>query len=526
MISKKVSLLFICFVLFACQNDEPENPEVDPIPNGNTVDVIINDEVSLDPTGYAPLSASITLETKEPVRVSIKIVGQNGPDSDIIQDFPEIGTNLSIPVLGLYADFNNTVELTFFDTSGSNLGVETYRILTEPLIDEMPQITIEEAKRDQMAVGMTLVSYFGHSGTPFPQRPFMFDSFGDIRWYLNFSSHPQLGNLFYDNGMERLTNGNFYFGSGGAGFGGSGDNLIYEIDMFGKVVNSWEMVGYGFHHEVFEKPDGNFLVTVNKLSASTIEDHIIEIDRISKEIINVWDLNLSLENTRTTLTNDSQDWFHANAVTYDETDDTILVSGRTQALVKLTANNEVVWIMGPHKDWGISGNGIDLNQFLLRPLDKDGQPILDQTILDGDENHPDFEWNWYQHAPLIMPNKDIMLFDNGDNRNFSGDVDYSRAVVYTLDETNRTVQQTWQYGKERGEEVYSRIVSDVDYLESVDHVLFSPGAVFFNSGLYGKSIETDFETGEVIFEATIIPPLAFFNIITLHRTERLPLYSD
>lgn len=112
---------------------------------------------------------------------------------------------------------------------------------------------------------MTLVSYFGHNGSLFPQRPFIFDSFGEIRWYLNFRTHPQLNQLFYDDGIERLANGNFYFGSGGGAFGGAADNTIYEIDLFGNVLNKWEMPNYGFHHEVKEKPNGNFLVTVNKL---------------------------------------------------------------------------------------------------------------------------------------------------------------------------------------------------------------------------------------------------------------------
>ncbi|MGI9547635.1 MAG: hypothetical protein ACR2MM_10385, partial [Flavobacteriaceae bacterium] len=66
--------------------------------------------------------------------------------------------------------------------------------------------------------------------------------------------------------------------------------------------------------------------------------------------------------------------------------------------------------------------------------------------------------------------------------------------------------------------------SDVDYLADDEHLLFSPGAVSFNGSLYGQSIEVNYNTNSVVFEATIIPPLAFFDIITLHRTERLTLY--
>lgn len=516
---KIASTIFLLLVV-ACQQDD-NGPEPPP----DVTQIVLTDEVRLNPTGYAPLSATILLETSEPARVRMRVVGQNGTTSDLVQDFPEITTDLSVPIHGLYGDFNNTVVLTFFDSSGNDLGSKTFEIQTQPLSDAMPQITIQEAKQDQMASGMTLVSYFGHSGEPFPQRPLVFDAFGDIRWYLDFSTHPQLNRLFYDDGVERLANGNFYFGSGGSGFGGSGDNRIYEVDLFGNVLNSWDMPGYGFHHEVLEKPNGNFLVTVNKLGAATIEDYIIEIDRNTKQIVREWNLNESLDNTRRTLINDPADWVHVNAIAYDATDDTIIVSGRTQGVVKLTAGNEVVWIMGPHKEWGTAGNGMDLNQFLLQPLDSDGQPILDTSVLDGDANHPDFEWNWYQHAPVIRPNGDIVLFDNGDNRNFVGGT-YSRAVQFKVDAQNKTIQQVWQYGKERDAETYSRIVSDVDYLESENHILFSPGAVTLNGARYGKSVEIDFSTGTVVFEATITPPQAFFDIITLHRMERLSLYHN
>lgn len=516
-------LLFIGSVLWVgCSSTNSDDVPTDDTP---TTQVVVSEEITLNPSGFAPLSALIDIETSENVRVDLRVVGRSGVVSDVVRSFESLASTHQIPVHGLYADFNNTVELTFFDASGANLGTKSYQIQTTSLIADMPQITIQTAERDRMAPGMTLVSYFGHAGAMTPQRPFIFDSFGDIRWYLDFKSSPILGALFFDDGMERLANGNFYFGFGNFLGGNSPHaNKIYEIDLFGNIVNTWEMPGFGFHHEVSEKPNGNFLVTVNKLGASTIEDFIIEIDRNSKQIINEWDLNESLDNTRTTLTTNLTDWIHVNALTYDSNDDSIIISGRTQGTFKLTQDNEVVWIMAQHKDWDLSPNGVDLTQYLLQPLDNMGENITDQAVLDGDENHPDFEWNWYQHAPQVMPNGNIMLFDNGDNRNFVGNT-YSRAVEYKVDTANKTIQQVWQYGKERDAETYSRIVSDVDYIVDHNSVLFSPGAVAYNGGEYGKSIEVDYDTKEVLFEATITPPISVFQI-TFHRTERLTLYPD
>lgn len=104
-------------------------------------------------------------------------------------------------------------------------------------------------------------------------------------------------------------------------------------------------------------------------------------------------------------------------------------------------------------------------------------------VINGDVNHPDFEWSWYQHAPLVMANGDIMLFENGGfNRNFSGRGQYSRTVQYRVDANAQTVRQAWTYSKERGPDTLSAIVFNVDALPPSNLVVFSPGAIVNGSG--------------------------------------------
>ncbi|MEM1260074.1 MAG: aryl-sulfate sulfotransferase, partial [Bacteroidota bacterium] len=231
---------------------------------------------------------------------------------------------------------------------------------------------------------------------------------------------------------------------------------------------------------------------------------------------NTWDLNGSLDNSRrawpTDLADLEVDWFHANAVEYSAGDDEIIVSGRTQGIVKLNSQNEVSYILAPHRDWSTSGSGTELSQFLLIPLDVNDQPITDADVLDGTVNHPDFEWSWYQHSPILMPNGNLMVFDNGDNRNYTNFGPYSRAVEYEIDEANKTIKQIWQYGKERGEETYARIVSKVSYIPENNAVLFTSGSSVSGGAAAGKVVEIDYDSKEVIFEATIIPPNSVVNI--------------
>lgn len=510
MSSRKTLLSLAALLLSACSAKDSVAPPADSF-------TVSNDVVAINPGGYAPLTAQIHVETAVASTVSLTVVGRHGTGSDVVKTFVDLGTTHDVPVLGLYPDFDNTVRLTFTDAAGAVLGTKSYTVRPGPLpTGVMPAITIDTKKAGQFASGMTLVSYFGYATTNVPQMPFIFDEFGDVRWYLDFRTNPTLATLFFDDGAERLQNGNLYFGD-------AKTSAIYEVDMLGRVQNIWSLQGYVFHHNVQEKPNGNFLITVTKAGLATTDDFIIEIDRATKQIIRTWDLRQSLDPTRRTLFGDASDWIHVNAIVYDPTDSTIIISGRTQGLVKLDATNHVVWILGSHKGWATAGNGTPLTPFLLQPLDAAGQPITDRAVLDGDANHPDFEWNWYQHAPLVMANGDIMLFDNGGtNRNFSGRGQYSRAVQFHIDATAKTVRQVWSYGKERGAETFSAIVSDVDVLSQPNHVIFSPGAVV-NGSKYGKVIEMDYATKDVVFEATLTPPQTFFNI-TFHRTERLSLY--
>lgn len=502
--------LFSFLFLLQCKKEPSSKPAQDPIS-------LISDNIQVNPSGYSPLTAQIEIVLDQSVRVDIQIVGKKGEGSSISHSFAEVDTKHSIPVFGLYPDIDNEVILSFFDTSGNPVGSQTYSIETQEQLADLPDIQIEVAEAKNKARDITLVSYFGHAGNEFPQKVFAFDQYGDIRWYLDYSQHPILQGLFYDVGVEQLANGNFYFGDGNT-------DRIYEIDPLGLIVKTWDLPGYEHHHTVVEKNNGNFLVTVNKQGLSTVEDHIIEIDRQSNSIINVWDLRQSLNPDRQTMVNNRSDWIHVNAIAHDERDNTIIISGRTQGVIKLTEDNEVVWILGNHSGWDMATNGVDLKTKLLIPVDATGQAITDPAVLTGTKKHPDFDWNWYQHANKLLPNGNHLLFDNGPGRNFSNDEVYSRAVEYLIDEEKMQVKEIWAYGEERGLDLHSRIVSDADYLPSENRVVLSAGAIAIGSREFGRIVEVDYTTKEVLFEATIIPPLSFYTI-TFHRTEWIHLYG-
>ncbi len=513
-------VLFFILILVGCQKDNEPSPQQTKIAADNFN--IAPDSILVNPYGYAPLTALVKFTLPQTGSTRIVVKGKNGVNSDIVHQFNDLGLSHSVPILGLYADFENTVEISLINESGKTVANSTIKIKTDPLPPILPSsIEVTTAKLEKMEKGLNLVSNFSRFYTGVALVPLMVDNYGDIRWLLDFSKHYELSTLYFDCGISRLKNGNYYFANGVT-------SKIYEVDGLGQIINTWQMPGYTFHHEVFEKPDGNFLVSVNKngslnkSGAPTVEDYIIEINRKSGTIVNEWDLKESLDENRTALTSDSYDWIHVNAVNFDPSDNTIIISGRTQGVIKLTYDNRVKWILSPHKGWGKNRRGEDLNQFLLTPLDANGNPITDQDILLGNTNHSDFEWNWYQHSPIITPTGNLMLHDNGDIRNYNPSTEkYSRAVEYKINPAQKTVQQIWSYGKERGLETFSRIVSSVKYLPKTNHVLFSSGFQVGNkNGKGGKVVEIDYTTKEVVFEMEISSP----NNWGFHRTDRVDLY--
>ena len=513
-----VPVALLASVLLTSCDSIDESPV--PLPE---VNVISDLSILLNPTGYAPLSAELTIKTTRPVLAEVVVQGKDGNAADVAQRFDEPFTEAVLPVLGLYIQRDNTVIITLFDEDGTELvsTMETVTTLAPSFV--VPDIEVIAAVPSSMKPGMNLVSYFGRSKKPEAnaQIPFIFDTAGDIRWYLDMAGHPSLSYLFYDVGVERLTNGNLYFGDGAS-------DQIVEMNMLGHIINRWPMAGYGFHHNVYEmEPDGNLLATVNKDGLLTIEDHIIEIDRTSGQIANVWDLRQSMDETRYEWAFNVDDWFHANGMAYDETKDAIIVSGRFQGVIKLTRNNELMWILAPHISWETSGDGTDLSTKLLQPLDSNGNPIVDEDVINGNKSHPDFEWSWYPHAPELTPHGTLLVFDNGLHRHKPRrlgrqDTFYSRAVEYEIDDEAMTVRQVWQYGKERKRETYSAIVSDVDFHVAENNVAFMPGSMV-NPNPQGRIVEVDYQTKAVVFEA-LVTPKPDETYITFHRIERLPLY--
>ncbi len=90
--------------------------------------------VKLDPYGVAPLTALAKFETEEPVKISMTVEGKD-EQGDIQRTYDDYNTEHTIPVLGLYPDFANTVTIKAENEAGETTE-GTFTVETKPLPDD------------------------------------------------------------------------------------------------------------------------------------------------------------------------------------------------------------------------------------------------------------------------------------------------------------------------------------------------------------------------------------------------------
>lgn len=463
--------------------------------NGYTID---NPKVLLDPYDASPLTALILFETEEEVSPKITIEGKDKLTT-IETEFAK-NTKHYLPIYGLYADYNNKVDISYTLSDGKKI-TKQVEIQTDKLPDDFVLPT--SVKKDSSKLTNDLY-FFTPSSKGYTCA---YDVNGDVRWYL--SNNAVWDNTRLKNGhmmisTERLVNSPYYMTG------------LYEIDLLGHIYNEYSLKG-GYHHDYFELPNGNLLVASDDFNneSGTVEDYIVELDRTTGNIIKTWDLKdvLNMEDGKSENWS-NYDWFHNNSVWYDEATNSITLSGRHQdAVINIDyETGKLNWIIGDPTNWSS-----EYQKYFFTPVGED------------------FEWQWSQHAAMITPEGYVFIFDNGNNKSKDSSkyVDatnsYSRGVMYKIDTDKMTIEQVYEYGKERGSSFYSPYISDVDYLSKNHYIIHSGGIVYvdgknsnqpagFSSNTTLKSDTVEVLNNKVIFE--IVLPT------NNYRVEKLSLYTE
>ena len=462
--------------------------------NGYTID---NPKVLLDPYNASPLTALILFETEEEVSPKVTIEGKDKLTT-IETEFAK-NTKHYLPIYGLYADYNNKIDISYTLSDGKKI-TKQVEIQTNKLPDDFVLPT--SVKKDSSKLTNDLY-FFTPSSKGYTCA---YDVNGDVRWYLSNNAiwdNTRLKNGHMMVSTERLVNSPYYMTG------------LYEIDLLGHIYNEYSIKG-GYHHDYFELPNGNLLVASDDFNneAGTVEDYIVELDRTTGNIVKTWDLKdvLNMEDGKSENWS-NYDWFHNNSVWYDEATNSITLSGRHQdAVINIDyTTGNLNWILGDSTNWSS-----EYQKYFFTPVGKN------------------FEWQWSQHAAMITPEGYVFLFDNGNNKSkdstkyVDASNSYSRGVMYKIDTDKMTVEQVYSYGKERGSSFYSPYISDVDYIAKNHYIIHSGGIVYvdgknsnqpagFSSNTTLKSDTVELLNDKVIFEL-VLPT-------NNYRVEKLSLYT-
>ncbi len=456
--------------------------------------------INQNTTGRVPQAARITFSTNEEVKVSYVVNGEQS----FKRYFNSFQTMHLIPVIGLYPDTINEVTIIAENKEGGSFQ-ESVSIHTEPLPAFFPTIEIAKLERSKMEPGFHEFDLLVPNNDKFDTYTIIFDDKGIIRWYLDMSETRRIAF------STILKNGHRIYASW---------IDVFEVNELGETIRQWQLGGYAGDHDIKELPSGNFLMGASKRNSIIYEgeielksryDAVVELDRETMNVTRDWDMRTVLDVDRSLL-NDKlgrdnyKDWFHVNSVYHSQADNCILVSGRNQGVVKLDQHSNLKWILAPHKGWsngGIKGQGENTDKYLLTAIDDNGSPYP-ARVQEGTELVNDFDWVSGQHSIRLLDNGNILLFDNGYARKFEKIPTYSKAVEYEIDEENRTIKQVWQYGKERGLNMFSAITSDVDVLPQTNNRLITAGYVRLSSEApHAKMIEVTYPDNKEVFEAKI-----------------------
>lgn len=448
--------------------------------------------VKLNPYQTSPLTALIIFKTSSVAKVSYTVQGKTTKTSISNQVNGKYSKEHQVPIVGLYAAYNNQVTIKVQYKNGitdvKQLSIKTGAL---PKYIKTAKITVSNKNISQMELGSNKLTLLNRT----TKEPFAVDSDGEVRWY---------STLYSQHMLKKWTKGHFMMLTKSDQSGETYNDLI-ETDLLGRVYKEFKFsakagstdatkseVQYTtlIHHDLTRLPNGNILATVSDGSSRYKEDTLAEISYKTGKVVKVIDfkrlLPKSMWKSFTKGDDSKMDWFHQNSVDYDKTDHSILVSSRNQDLImKLDyRTNQIKWIYSGKKS---STWPQKYRKYLLKKTKG--------TTTTGGQHGLYLLSHKNGKETIILYNNNVSV-TNGDKKN-SGK--YSEGVIYQINDKQKTIKQTWSYGKQLGKKNFTVVIGFAQKLAN-GNVLLDFG--YKNNGKESNIIEVNSQ-GQQVWNATV-----------------------
>lgn len=454
----------------------------------STTRTLDNAYVKVNPYGTSPLTALMIFKTDKAAKVTYTVVGKTD-NTSITNTVKGYQTTHQVPIVGLYANYSNQVQVTLTYKDGTT-EQKMFTIKTGKLPKNLrnTKITVSKSNKSKMEIGNNELTYINKTS----EEPFAVDADGNIRWY---------STLYSRHTFVQLSNGHLLIQNRTNGNKGS-YNVLSETDYLGRIYrryrfsdklgkSSLEQYITAVHHDALELPNHNLLVTISG-GDKYAEDVIVEIDYKTGKTVKVIDFKKLLppsmyRNYNSTTTKGGKiDWLHMNSLYYDQKTGNLLVSARNQDIT-MSINYKTGKI-----NWIYSGK--KKSSWPKKYRSKLLTPTKGTTITGG------------QHDLTLLSSKNgklkVLLYDNNidvTNGNAKTSGKYSQAVQYTIDTKKKTIKQTWSYGKSLGKDNFTRVIGSAQRLSN-GNTLIDFG--YKHDGSQSNIIEVDKNNNQV-FNLTI-----------------------
>uniref|UniRef100_UPI00375343F8 aryl-sulfate sulfotransferase n=1 Tax=Robinsoniella sp. TaxID=2496533 RepID=UPI00375343F8 len=176
-----------------------------------------------NPYQNSPLTAVAVFNTEEESQIKVTVEGKT-QENDITDTLDATKQHI-IPIIGLYADMDNNVLLEELDKDGKVTRTSQLKIQTDSLPDAFIDAVKMEKKTTESSIKLMVVT-----GGAIPHL-YGFDSSGDIRWALMYSTGANFGGY-------PLSNGHFLIESENTMMANAGEprsTQYHEVDYLGRV---------------------------------------------------------------------------------------------------------------------------------------------------------------------------------------------------------------------------------------------------------------------------------------------------
>ena len=454
----------------------------------STARTLDNAYVKVNPYGTSPLTALMIFKTDKAAKVTYTVVGKTD-NTSITNTVKGYQTTHQVPIVGLYANYSNQVQVTLTYKDGTT-EQKTFTIKTGKLPKNLrnTKITVSKSNKSKMEIGNNELTYINKTS----EEPFAVDTDGNIRWS---------STLYSRHTFVQLSNGHLLIQNRTNGNKGS-YNVLSETDYLGRIYrryrfsdklgkSSLEQYITAVHHDALELPNHNLLVTISG-GDKYAEDVIAEIDYKTGKTVKVIDFKKLLPSSMyrnynsTTTKGGKIDWLHMNSLYYDQKTGNLLVSARNQDIT-MSINYKTGKI-----NWIYSGK--KKSSWPKKYRSKLLTPTKGTKITGG------------QHDLTLLSDKNgklkVLLYDNNidvTNGNAKTSGKYSQAVQYTIDTKKKTIKQTWSYGKSLGKDNFTRVIGSAQRLSN-GNTLIDFG--YKHDGSQSNIIEVDKNNNQV-FNLTI-----------------------